>query len=174
MQLTYTLDEVIYIYIWYVYDLRCRSWLIPIQLLPQGPFCPWWTRFFFDGFLVVGYPISPYKMKHPLRKSWLGNFHIIGIIWCFTVGMGVFPTVPWGVARFLPQPKYREFIVNVPGDAGFDPASLARVPRCDDHESCSDESYWQLFFRRPGEFTIFRNFLDLWGCAWQLNLIWRI
>lgn len=27
---------------------------------------------------------------------------------------------------FLPQPKYREFIVNVPGDAGFDPASLAR------------------------------------------------
>lgn len=27
---------------------------------------------------------------------------------------------------FLPQPKYREFIVNVPGDAGFDSASLAR------------------------------------------------
>eukprot|EP00438_Fugacium_kawagutii_P020326 Skav220848 [mRNA] locus=scaffold1888:462373:464225:- [translate_table: standard] len=27
---------------------------------------------------------------------------------------------------FLPQPKYREFIVNVPGDCGFDPASLSR------------------------------------------------
>jgi len=26
---------------------------------------------------------------------------------------------------FLPQPKYREFIVNVPGDAGFDPLNLA-------------------------------------------------
>ena len=39
-------------------------------------------------------------------------------------------TVSWAmtVPRFLPQPKYREFIVNVPGDAGFDPASLARVP----------------------------------------------
>eukprot|EP00913_Durusdinium_trenchii_P033495 g31359.t1 len=27
---------------------------------------------------------------------------------------------------FLPPPKYRDFIVNCPGDAGFDPASLAR------------------------------------------------
>jgi len=27
---------------------------------------------------------------------------------------------------FLPEPKYREFIVNVPGDAGFDPACLSR------------------------------------------------
>ena len=45
-----------------------------------------------------------------------------------------FPTIFQGAhhrvvffLRFLPEPKYREFIVNVPGDAGFDPASLSRV-----------------------------------------------